>query len=394
MRVIVAHNYYQESGGEDQCVAAEIAMLRRNGHQVTLYCLHNDEIAHMRQVALAARTIWNLSAYRALRSLIQKHRPDVVHFHNTFPLISPAAYYAARAEGAGVVQTLHNFRLTCANALLLRNGAVCEDCLGKFAPWASIGRKCYRDSRAASAVTTAMLATHRLLGTWRNVVDVYIALTEFGRQKFVTAGVPAERIVVKPNFVERDPGPGEAAGGYGIFVGRLSAEKGVQTLLDAWRHLDGQVPLRVIGDGPLAPLVTSEAARDPSIQWLGRRPLDEVYRLIGDAAFVVLPSGCFEGFPRVIGEAFAKGTPVIASRMGAMAELVEDGHTGLLFSPGDPRDLAVTIRRLLADPSGLLQMRASARAEFMGHFTAELNHQALLRIYAQALAVRRAERCH
>jgi glycosyltransferase involved in cell wall biosynthesis len=395
MRIVVAHNFYQQAGGEDQCVAAEIAVLQRYGHEVTQYCLYNDQIDHMRQAALAARTIWNPSSYGALRRLLRDTRPDIVHFHNTFPLMSPAVYYAARAEGAGVVQTLHNFRLTCANALLLRNGSVCEDCLGKFAPWAAIRRKCYRDSRAASTAITAMLATHRLLGTWQNAVDVYVALTEFGRRKFLAAGLPADRIVVKPNFVERDSGPGEGEGGYGAFVGRLSAEKGVQTLLDAWRHLDGQVPLRIIGDGPLAPLVRAEAARDPSIQWLGSQPLDAVYRLIGDAAFVVLPSRCFEGFPRVISEAFAKGTPVIASRMGAMAELVDEGHTGLLFAPGDGVDLARAIRRLLADPSGLLRMRESARAEFTRRFTAELNHQALMRVYEQALGMRtRAGSCH
>jgi glycosyltransferase involved in cell wall biosynthesis len=388
MRVVVAHNFYQQAGGEDQCVAAEVAMLRRHGHQVAQFCLHNDRIAEMGRVALSARTIWNPSAFHELRTLLRQTRPEVVHFHNTLPLISPAAYYAAREEGAGVVQSLHNFRLTCANALLFRDGKVCQDCLGKFAPWRSVPRKCYRASRGASAVVTAMLATHRALGTWRNAVDVYVALTEFGRRKFLAAGLPADRVVVKPNFVELDSGPGDGAGGYGLFVGRLSAEKGVEILLRAWRHIDGQVPLRIIGDGPLAPLVGEEATHHPAIQWLGNRPLDAVYQAIGGAAFVVVPSQCFETFSRVIAEAFAKGTPVIASRLGAMAELVDEGQTGLLFAPGDPADLAQTVRQLLAAPAALSAMRVAARAAFARRFTADLNYRTLMAVYSQALAMR------
>jgi glycosyltransferase involved in cell wall biosynthesis len=386
VRVLMAHNFYQQAGGEDQCVFAEVAMLRWHGHDVIEYSLHNDLIDGMGRAEVAARTIWNPSSYRELRELLRQSRPEIVHFHNIFPLISPAAYYAARSEGARVVQTLHNYRLACANALLLRDGAVCEACVGAFAPWKSIPRKCYRGSRAASAVVTAMLASHRALGTWRRAVDVYIALTEFGREKFIAAGLPAGRIVVKPNFVHPDPGAGSGAAGYGIFVGRLSTEKGVETLLEAWRELGGRVPLKIIGDGPMAPLVQEAVSKDPAITWLGKLPVNTVYQCIGDAAFAVLPSVCFEAFSRVIAEAFAKGTPVVASRLGAMAELVDEGRTGLLFTPGDPQDLARTVRQLLADRSALERMRHSARAEFIRRFTAELNHEFLIAIYARALA--------
>jgi glycosyltransferase involved in cell wall biosynthesis len=395
MRVVVAHNFYQQPGGEDQCVAAEIAMLRRHGHRVTQYSLHNDAIDGMRRMELAARTIWNPSAYRALRALVHEERAQIVHFHNTFPLMSPAVYYAARAEGAGVVQTLHNFRLTCANALLYREGTICEDCLGKFSPWPSIARKCYRDNRAASAAVTAMLAAHRALGTWRYAIDVYVALTEFGRRKFMAAGLPAERIVVKPNFVEPDPGPGPGGGGYGVFVGRLSKEKGVETLLDAWRHLDGEVPLRIVGDGPMAARVKDAVARDPAIQWMGSLPLDAVYQAIGAAEFVVLPSQCFENFPRVIAEAFARGTPVIASRMGAMEQIVDEGRTGLLFGPGDAIDLALKTRQLRSDCSALAKMRRAARAKFERCFHSDANHEALMAIYERCLPIgARTEPCH
>src|SRR5437773_765730 len=229
MKILVVHNYYKQAGGEDQCVAAEVEMLQAHGHEVTQYVLHNDAIDRMSRLEVATRTIWSRRAYREIRELIHSHRPEIAHFNNTFPLISPAAYYAARAEKVGVVQTLHNFRLLCPNALFFRAGRVCEDCLGKSIPWPGVVHKCYRGSRAASATTAAMLAVHRMLGTWREAVDTYIALTDFGRQKFIEGGLPPEKIAVKPNFVHPDPGPGAGTGGYAIFVGRLSEEKGLQT---------------------------------------------------------------------------------------------------------------------------------------------------------------------
>lgn len=390
MRIVVAHNYYQQGGGEDQCVDQEVAMLRDFGHDVLLFSLRNDTIDGMGRAKLASATIWNRAAYAELRAVLRARRAEVVHFHNTFPLISPAGYYAARAEGTKVVQTLHNYRLACANALLLREGQVCESCLTSFAPWRSIGYACYRGSRAASAVTTAMLGIHRAAGTWRAAVDVYLALTEFGRRKLIANGLPAERLLVKPNFVSPDPGPGTGSGKFGIFVGRLSEEKGVHVLLEAWRRLDGTVPLWIIGDGPLAPLVRDAARRDPLIRWLGKLPLSSVYQIIGDAAFAVLPSICFEAFPRVIAEAFSKGTPVVASRTGAMAELVEEGRTGALFSPGDPDDLARVIRGVEADVSGLARMRGPSRAEFEAKYTAEVNHRRLMEAYSLALTGGRA----
>jgi glycosyltransferase involved in cell wall biosynthesis len=384
MRILVAHNFYKQPGGEDQCLAAELAMLRAHGHEVIEYCLRNDSIDSMSRWRVAAGTTWSRSAYREVRELLRARRPQVAYFINTFPLISPAAYYAARAEGVPVVQALHNFRLLCPNALLFRDGRVCEDCLGKSVPWPSIVHKCYRASRAASATVATMLATHRALGTWRDAVDVYIALTEFSRRKFIEGGLPAEKIVVKPNFIYPDPGPGRGNGGYALFVGRLSGEKGVATLLRAWKELAGSVPLKIVGDGPLEGIVADAATKNAAIQWLGRQSLDEVYALIGDAMFLVLPSECYEQFPRVVIEAFAKGTPLLASNLGAMAELVDNGRTGLHFEPGNADDMAAKSRRLLAAPNELLEMRQAARQEYEEKYTAESNHQALMAIYERA----------
>jgi glycosyltransferase involved in cell wall biosynthesis len=388
MDILIAHNFYQQPGGEDQCVSAEVAMLRAHGHQVTQYCLSNDSIDAMGRLDLASRTIWSRPAFRELRQLFRKHRPQIAHFHNTFPLISPAAYYAARAENVRVVQTLHNFRLCCVNALLFRDGEVCEDCLGKAIPWHGIVHKCYRGNRAASAAIATMIAAHRVLGTWRNAVDMYIALSESSRRKLVEGGLPADKVAVKSNFAYPDPGAGAGTGGYAVFVGRLSAEKGVQTLLTAWRHLGGVPPLKVVGDGPMGVAVQEAAAHNPAIQWLRGVPHETVYELIGKAAFLLLPSQCYENFPRVVIEAFAKGTPVIVSRLGAMAEIVDDGCTGLNFKPGDPEDLAGKVRSILADPPRLTRMRQAARQKFDENFTADANHKILMAIYERAIGGR------
>jgi glycosyltransferase involved in cell wall biosynthesis len=388
MKILVAHNFYQQAGGEDQCFAAEVAMLKANGHQVTQYCVSNDSIDGMSRLGVAARTIWSRSSASELRRLLRTHRPHIAHFHNTFPLISPAAYYAARAEGAAVVQTLHNFRLLCVNALLFRAGEVCERCLGKAIPWPGVVHRCYRASRGASAAVAALNATHRLLGTWRNAVDVYIALSESSRGKLVAGGLPADKIIVKPNFVFPDPGPGAGDGGYAVFVGRLSAEKGIDTLLEAWRQSEATPPLRIVGDGQLAAAVQQAASRNTHIQWQRGLSHEAVCELIGKASVLVLPSGCYENFPRVVIEAFAKGTPVIVSRRGAMAEIVDDGCNGIHFEPGNAAALAAAARRILADPTVLRRMRQAARDTFVRKFTADANHAELMAIYRHAIEAR------
>ncbi len=246
--MLLLHNRYQQPGGEDQVFAAEGNLLEAHGHQVLRYTRHNDQVTDQNPLALAGATVWNQAVYRELRTLIRRERPQVAHFHNTLPMISPAAYYAARAEGVPVVQTLHNYRLLCPNALFYRDGQVCEDCLGKAVPWPGVVHACYRESRASSGAVATMLTAHRAIGTWKKAVDMYVALTEFARQKFVQGGLPAEKIVVKPNFIEPDPGSGEGRGHYALFVGRLSQEKGVDTLLAAWEQLGEKVPLKIVGD--------------------------------------------------------------------------------------------------------------------------------------------------
>lgn len=373
-RVLVVHNAYQHRGGEDAVVEAEIALLRGRGHELDVYSRSNDSVERMSSLALARTTLWSARTESDLAERISRFKPHVIHAHNTFPLISPSLYWAASYAGVPVVQTLHNFRLMCLNALFLREGRVCEDCIGQV-PWRGVAQACYRGSHVASAALTSMLALHRALGTYRHKVARYIALNEFCRGKFIKGGLPAERVVVKPNFVDfevLEPVPRAGL----LFVGRLSAEKGVETLAEAMRQLP-DAGLRVAGDGPKAGLLEGVAG----VMRLGGVPGEVVRREMGRAQALVVPSICYENFPRTIAEAFACNLPVIASRIGALANIVRDGETGLLFEPGNPRDLADKMAWALAHPERMAAMGRNARAQYEAEFSAEVNYRLLRDIY-------------
>jgi glycosyltransferase involved in cell wall biosynthesis len=382
-RILTIHNRYQIRGGEDECHEAEVKLLQQMGHEVEVHEENNDQVAALGKLNLVTRTIWSQEAYQAIQRRLQQRQCDVVHVQNFFPLISPSVYYAAKNQGVPVVQTLHNYRLLCPNALFFRDGQICEDCVGKFVPLPGVLHRCYRNNLAASGGVATMLSVHRAMNTWAEMVDMYVALTEFARQKFIAGGLPAEKIMVKPNFVHPDPGLGEGTGGYALFVGRLSVEKGLDTLLAAWEHLGKHLPLKIVGDGPLANQVMEAAKRLPQVEWLGRKSMAEVHELMGEAMFLVFPSQWYETFGRVAIEAFSRGTPVVAADIGAIAELVDRNRTGLKFSPGNPTDLAAKVEWLIKHPTELAHMRREARAEFEAKYTAAKNYQTLMEIYAK-----------
>lgn len=385
MRVLAVHNYYQHLGGEDWIFEAESSMLEQHGCRVFNYTVHNDQTKDMNRLILARSTLWNVDIARELQKLIQKIRPDIIHFHNIFPLISPAAYYAAKAESIPVVQTLHNYRLFCPNALLFRNGHICEDCIGKFLSWPGVLKACYRESRAATCVTAAMLLVHRVLHTYRRMIDLYIALTDFARQKFIQSGIPERKIVVKPNFIERDPGIGDGQGGYAIFVARLTPEKGIDTLLSTWRKIGDKIPLKIIGDGPLVSHVAEASRRILGVEYLGHKSREFVFDLMKDAVVLIFPSICYETFGLTILEAYSVGLPVIASKMGAMSSMVDHRRTGLHFQPGDPKDLAEKVNWVVNNPDEFNKMRFEARKEYERKYTAEINYKMLMDIYKTAI---------
>jgi glycosyltransferase involved in cell wall biosynthesis len=383
----MAHETYRLPGGEDESFREELAILRRHGHEVVTYTRSNEEIdtrGIISKARLLASTVWAEDSYEAVTRLIQAERPGIAHFQNIFPLISPSVYYACRRQGVPVVQSLRNYRLVCANALFLRNGRTCEDCLGKFIPWPGVVHACYRRSRTETAAVAAMLTYHRFIRTWQNQVDLYIALTEFGRQKFIAAGLPPDKIFVKPNPVA-DPGIGSTKGDYVLFVGQLSEEKGIRLLLDAWRQLS-DIPLRIMGAGPLESYARDRISSDRlSAVLVGRQPHDEVMQAAKECAFVVFPSLCYESFGRGIVEAFASGKPVVGTRHGAIQELIEHGVTGLNFGWNDPEDLAAQVRWLWSRPAELRGMGEAARKVYLERYTPEHNYRMMAEIYNRAL---------
>jgi glycosyltransferase involved in cell wall biosynthesis len=385
MRILILHNRYLYRGGEDESTESEVTLLRERGHQVQTLTLDNHAIAGMNRWRAALSAVWSTPSYRTLRRLLGEFRPQVVSVHNFFPLLSPSIYFAAEADRVPVVQALHNYRLLCPGAMFFRNRAVCEACTGRLVPWPGMVYGCYRGSRAATAAVTAMIIAHRAAGTWHEKVRAYITPTEFARKKFEEAGFPLRKLVVKPNFLLRDPGLGSARGGFGLFVGRFAPEKGIETLLAAWQKLRAPVGLKLVGDGPMMGEILEAADGLPTVEVLGPKSLVEVYKLMGEAAFLVFPSEWYETFGRVAVEAFAKGTPVIASDIGAISELVSDGRTGLLFRPGDPEDLAAKVEWFLSHPAEAQQMRAEARDEFLAKYTAERNYRSLMDIFERAI---------
>lgn len=357
---------------------AEVALLRNRGHEVELFTRNNDAIASMFKIAAAADTVWSFKVAAEFEMTIRSFQPDLVHVHNTFPLISPAIYWVAARLCVPVVQTLHNFRLLCPQAMFLRNNQVCEDCLGNI-PWRGALRGCYRNSKLQSSVLAGMLTVHRALGTWKNKVTRYIALNDFCRSKFIEGGLPAERLVVKPNFVDFPAPPAGQRIGF-LFVGRLSVEKGVQVLVDASLKLK-VIDLKVAGTGPEEHLLSGSSQLKP----LGALSGNQVREQMSQSQALVIPSIWYENFPRTIVEAFGCGLPVIASRIGALADIVQDGVTGLLFNPGDADDLAEKIQWAHDNPDKLAMMGINARALYESQFTADINYQQLIGIYEDAI---------
>jgi glycosyltransferase involved in cell wall biosynthesis len=396
MRILISHNRYLRRGGEDECFEAERDLLRAHGHSVDEHVAGNQFVQGARAALVGLKGIWNHAEYEQIRARIRKTNAEVVHVHNFFPRISPAIYYAAAAERVPVVQTLHNYRLLCPAALLFREGQPCEDCLGRSIPWRGVWHGCYRASRSATAAVATITTAHRLLGTWSRQVSAYIVLTEFARHKFIAGGLPTDKLYVKPNFVP-DPGAGLGNGDYALYVGRLSEEKGIRVLLDAWGAGGQRALLKIIGSGPLEPLVREHQQRNSSIEYLGYRPPPDVYALMKCAVALIVPSLSYEGLPLAIAEAFAAGTPVIASRMGAMDSLVKHGSTGLKFRVGDGADLVEQVKWMWDHPAEQRRMREQARAEYLHHYTPERNYELLIRLYEFVLRggaiVRRSGLC-
>jgi glycosyltransferase involved in cell wall biosynthesis len=382
----VVFNRYLTRGGEEAVFELEADLLRRHGWDV-VELMNAPTAPHSvpSLLKLGIDTVWSGQWYRKFRDFVRIRRLPLVHIHNTFPGMSPAICHAAKQEGAAVVHSLHNYRLICPNAICYRDNHPCEDCVGRRLAWPGVVHRCYRDSRVQTAGVSSMLAAHRWLKTWERKVDVFVACTEFQRQALVRGGIPGRKIVVKPNFTHPVPGEPTTKGEFCLFVGRLATQKGVMTLFEAWRHLQ-EIPLKVIGDHPSE--VEARKIRMvemPNLEILGRRTQDEVFRLMKQARFLILPSEWYEGFPVTVLEAFACGLPIVASRIGGLVEIVDDGRTGLHFTPGDPHDLAAKVKWAWSHRQEMMRMGTEARGEYETKYTPDRNYRMLTEIYEMAL---------
>ena len=392
LSIFLAHNYYRSSSpsGENVVFEAEAELLRDRGHTVYKYVRRSDDIAEFSladRAALGAKLIWSPQSYQDVRLQLIKYRPDVAHFHNIFPLISVSGLRACRELNVPALLTLHNYRLLCLNGQLARDGGVCEKCLGKRVPWPGVYHRCYRGSVPYSAAMAAMLLSSRIIRTWWKDVALFLAPSAFLRDKYIAAGFPADRIRVKSNFVARDPGIGNGDREYALFVGRLSLEKGLSTLLTAWKTLP-HIPLVIVGDGPEKETVRAAASQLSNVTVVGAVRHGEVVSYMQRARYLVVPSEWYENLTLVTLEAFACGTPVIASRLGSLIEVVDDGRCGLLFAPGDPHDLAVKADYLWSHPEYAGTLGEEGRSSYRAQFTAERNYEQLLEAYGTVRAGR------
>ncbi|MEI6825225.1 MAG: glycosyltransferase family 4 protein [Desulfuromonadales bacterium] len=388
MKIFFVHNSYRSSApsGEDIVAGNERKLLEDNGMEVIAYEKYNDDIDDStirNKVRLAVNTVWSRKNYEEALKLLQKVKPDLAHVHSLHPQISPSIYSACHRAGVPVVHTLHNYRYICPGALLLREGKPCEDCVGRL-PVNALRYRCYRGSLAATGALFAMIGFNRFRGTFTGEVNRYISLTEFAKSRMVAGGFPEEMIEVKPNFLSPVQIHSGVKERHAVYVGRLTAEKGVRTLIAAWKFVN-DFPLKVVGDGALREELEIYVRENAlNVEFVGTQTRERVLEMVGSSFMQIVPSECYEGFPMAVLEAYACGTPVLASRIGSLSEVVQNGVTGLFFEAGNPGDLARMVNELGSNPELASRLGNRARELFIEKYTPEQNFQMLMGIYQRA----------
>lgn len=378
MKILIAHNYYQLKGGEDSVVTNEIELLRSYGNSVITYYRNNDEIKTLtviQKAQLLFKTTYSQKTYQEVCQVIKEEKPDICHVHNFFPLITPSIYDACRDNNIPVVQTLHNFRLICANGLFMREGKICEDCLGKSA-YGAVKKKCYRNSSVQTYVVARMIESHKKKNTWTKKVDRYLCLSEFSKQKFLQAGLPEDRLIVKSNFVKATSHiKNKCNAPYFIFVGRIDSTKGIELLVKVAKN--SPIPIKVIGEGKLTSLLENSL----NIDYLGRLPHKETVNYISKAEALIFPSLLYEGMPMTILEAFSNKTPVLASKLGAMQTMITHKQNGLLFEPNNEKELANLMNFVISNELVIDNIITNAYNDFLAKYSEESNYLQLINIY-------------
>jgi len=389
MRILIGHNHYQQPGGEDAVVRNEFSLLKNFGEDVYLYERSNAEfskISYSKQLSMLSSMGWSHDSYSDIRKIIKKFRPDIAHFHNIFYMLTPSVYQACRDEGVPVVHSLHNFRLLCSNGLLFRNNRVCEKCIErKNLNW-GIYHRCSRNSLLFTAAIVHMLKRHWREGTWTKMVDQYIMASEFGRQKLMLSGIPKEKISIKPPVVHPDEQKSNYDEGYALYAGRLSEEKGVHILLEAWKEIHG-LPLKIAGDGHLMSELEIYVKKNnmSSVEFLGFISGDQYEKYMKGAKVLIVPSTCYENFPHIVIEAYSYGLPVVSSSLGSFPEVVKEGETGLLFDPTDPHDLAKKIQWISAHQAEIDQMKEKVKQIYKEQYSGRRNYEILMDVYRRAI---------
>ncbi len=389
MKILMIHNKYQFQGGEDSVFQVESDLLAKHGHEVQQLIFDNKEIQGLLdKLLLVFRGIYNSKSGKKLEQYIHKFAPDIIHVHNFFPLASPSIFYVAKKYNIPVVVTLHNFRLICPSAVLYFRGKIYENNIHSFIPWDGILKGVYRNSRLQTAGLALVTSYHNLVGTWKNKVDKFIVLTEFAKKKFKNSvlRVTEDQLVVKPNFVEDNDYMENKREDFFLIVGRLSEEKGILTVLESIKI--NNYKLVIIGDGPLKAKLQDAIRNKPQVTYLGFQEKPVILKYLSLCKALIFPSVCYEGFSMTLLEAFATGTPVIASKLGSMAEIVIDHVNGIHFEPGNERDLLTKIELLKNNPDLCQTLSANARKFHLDHYTPEKNYQILMNIYSEILSKR------
>lgn len=386
MKVLMVHNFYQARSGECISYPTEVDLLRRFGHEVITYETRSDDLHDVSKIKLATSTIWNSKSYTEIKNLIREQNPDVVHFQNIFPTISPSAYFAAKSLNKPVVQSIRNYRLACINGNLFRDGKVCELCVGKKVPWGGIKYGCYHRGKLASGVVATMLTVHNFINTWNSKVDGFIALTNFAKRKLTQHGIQKEKIFVRPNYIVSDPLVREQEGSYALYVGSLDERKGVLELVNLWLENDFKIPLKVVGTGPLHEKLKEVVGNSSSVEIVGFKDNREIMSIMKGAQLLAFTSLLFEGFPRVLLEAMACGVPIISSDIGSMSEIITEGYNGLLYQPTDLNELKLKILTLTKDGALRTELGSNGRKEFEEKYSAEAAYANLIKIYQNVIA--------
>ena len=381
MRILFVHNFYQQAGGEDQVFLAEKDLMKEHGHEVHSYTVNNDNINSLwTKINTTINLSYSTKSKKNFSIALKKINPDIVHCHNFFPRLTPSIFDACLDENIPAILTLHNYRLVCPSVYLSKNNKPWELSIKKNPYWA-VPYKVYQNSFIGTAAIAYMINYHKKRKTWQKKLDHIITLTKFAKNKFIESGFSPNNMVVKPNFISDPLKENNTRGQFALFIGRLSQEKGIEFLLESWKEID--FPLKIVGDGPM---MGNLKLQGNNVEFLGKIPNKSVKTLLQKAQFLVFPSQWYEGFPMVLVEAMACGTPVLVTNIGSMQEIITDELNGLHFELGNQKQFIEKVHQLMKDESLCQFLGDNGRRAYLEKYTPDVNYQQLISIYQDSIS--------